>query len=98
MLGLWCKIIFERKKEGLCTLFSDQIKLQFAEGHTVVLEDSDIWNPECVSFSCVSVHVFFFPSLHQIRLLCSNDLLVFLNIKGNIIGYFTQDCQEVFKS
>jgi hypothetical protein len=42
----------------------------------------------------VSVHVFVSLSFHQIRLLCSNDLLVFLNIEENIIGYFTQDCQE----
>ena len=42
----------------------------------------------------MSVHVFVSLSFHQIRLLCSNDLLVFLNIEENIIGYFAQDCQE----
>ena len=62
------------------------------EGHIVVVEDSDIWSPECVSISCVSIHVFVSLSFHQTRLLCSNDLLVFLNIEGNIIGYFAQDC------
>ena len=42
----------------------------------------------------MSVHVFVSLSFHQIRLLCLNDLLVFLNIEENIIGYFAQDCQE----
>ena len=42
----------------------------------------------------MSVHVVVSLTFHQIHLLCSNDLLVFLNIEENIIGYFAQDCQE----
>ena len=43
----------------------------------------------------MSVHVFVSLFLHQICLLCLDDLLIFLeNVKGNIISSIAQDCQE----
>ena len=73
------KFISENKKKGLCILFFWSNKAAVEEGHIVVVEESDIWSPECVYVSLVSVHVFVSLSFHQIRLLCSNGLLIFLN-------------------
>ena len=68
----------KQEEKALCNTFSDQIKLQLKKDNIVVVEDSDIQNPECISFSLVSVsHVCLLP-FHFVYCV-PNSSLVFLN-------------------
>ena len=83
-----------KQEKRLCVIFSWSIKLQLQKDNIVVVEDSDIRNPECISFSPVSVsHVCLFP-FHFVYCVPNSSLVFFEWIKESLDSCLPQDCSE----